>query len=989
MDKNASRAQPEAATTTTTGFRLPRVRLPKKKESQAPYYSLMRNAGTKFVRGDDAPNGATCQLKEYNGQLYQRDHDLLKRKHICVASSPVSPEDLRKFVEQQQAATQQAGDVEWIAQLGSLVVFDIDNPDEIESLANLERRMNGDEAAFSSKGSKKTAYGGCRMGRLKSTFVSANFCDDFHPIQKSSEHLTALAQALQENLPGCVKEDDTMTQKFVFKSKGHSKGESMVDVPLEGEIEDAQLVDGEYPHHHKDDIKANWILLSPDTFTLRLRAIHRIVGGQSLPVSTVSNGEITNKGLDISYSRRQRTIRLRWKEVMILVTMHFDEHGDSIIEIPVRFLIELSWLGRGDRSSNTEVANTTHELFSFANDARDVSSIAASLVHDKASVIHFDHRLLFCPFEKGGEQDAKSCPLSKCRFHHVRTMCMADILGKSCCNGACNYVHGFTQLWVALSGCVPPIEVTRLAVPQKLKDTFDERYQLLVRETYGKYLNYLFRLQNSTVEDMMTTTCSKTDVYVQASRDFRLTDEVAPLRLFCDNMTRRCKVANDVVAHCQVLNNCRVEKTNGNPRRAIVDTRCPNPDTQECAVALQLAVELCSKDRNSEKPRAATKRGAFSKVAEALKSIFRNHLCGENGHWIVRFNHCQSRMWLAVELNGETALHRSAEFMQAFQLLCDGDKHQRYSLEHVYKRREAFGKEWPRPSAHPDVTYVRYSSSSGVKILESRSHKMNAVHPDYAPQPTTAVVIPRETHSALMEAICGADPASEHVFEAFAGRSFTGQDLEAAARHMMVALKKPDEDINEAMDKLKRKVIGGMSFSEDMMPAGRAAEYAVWLYTSDYIYCALNKILRQPLDDSLFRCLNTFMGILLCGIADRTVNEQEATKKILFRGIGLNEDQLRQYTVGTTVMWTSLTSCTANEETARKFASASGPFLRPILLEIEVFRYADISDCSAHNNEKEILLPPLTRVRVVRVIEDRICLQQLVYRSGSTASGRE
>ena len=81
----------------------------------------------------------------------------------------------------------------------------------------------------------------------------------------------------------------------------------------------------------------------------------------------------------------------------------------------------------------------------------------------------------------------------------------------------------------------------------------------------------------------------------------------------------------------------------------------------------------------------------------------------------------------------------------------------------------------------------------------------------------------------------------------------------------------------------------------------------------------------------------------------------------LWRGIAA--DLFEQYKEGEIITWWSVSSCTADENVARNFMSQLGG--NASLITLKTTNAIDITPLSIYTNEKESLLAPGTRLKVI------------------------
>jgi len=130
---------------------------------------------------------------------------------------------------------------------------------------------------------------------------------------------------------------------------------------------------------------------------------------------------------------------------------------------------------------------------------------------------------------------------------------------------------------------------------------------------------------------------------------------------------------------------------------------------------------------------------------------------------------------------------------------------------------------------------------------------------------------------------------------------------------------------------------------------------AIMLYTSNAIYRDLNAVLRSE-DRSKIKKYFNYLRLLLEALA-----RLPQQKKTLWRGISV--DVYDQYTVGSTITWWGVSSCTADIKVAKNFMNGCGGKCSLITVESETA--ADISAITFFGNEKENLMAPGTQLKVL------------------------
>jgi len=129
---------------------------------------------------------------------------------------------------------------------------------------------------------------------------------------------------------------------------------------------------------------------------------------------------------------------------------------------------------------------------------------------------------------------------------------------------------------------------------------------------------------------------------------------------------------------------------------------------------------------------------------------------------------------------------------------------------------------------------------------------------------------------------------------------------------------------------------------------------SIVLYTGQSIYRDLNKALRE--DHGSVAKYMVYLRLLLEAMG--CMPQQQTT---LWRGIAA--DLYEQYEEGKEVVWWSISSCTSDEEIAREFMEQLGG--TATLITLQAKSALDIAPLSAYPKEKESLLAPGTKLRVL------------------------
>jgi predicted DNA-binding WGR domain protein len=130
---------------------------------------------------------------------------------------------------------------------------------------------------------------------------------------------------------------------------------------------------------------------------------------------------------------------------------------------------------------------------------------------------------------------------------------------------------------------------------------------------------------------------------------------------------------------------------------------------------------------------------------------------------------------------------------------------------------------------------------------------------------------------------------------------------------------------------------------------------SILLYTSNAIYRELNRVLREEDKKGIKRFL-AYLRLLLHSAGGLPVKPTQ-----LYRGVSV--DLSKQYTVGSTITWWGVSSCTSELQVAKNFAGSCAS--DSSLLTIDTKTACDISTISFYQNEKESLLMPGTQLKVI------------------------
>lgn len=130
---------------------------------------------------------------------------------------------------------------------------------------------------------------------------------------------------------------------------------------------------------------------------------------------------------------------------------------------------------------------------------------------------------------------------------------------------------------------------------------------------------------------------------------------------------------------------------------------------------------------------------------------------------------------------------------------------------------------------------------------------------------------------------------------------------------------------------------------------------ALMLYTSNAIYRQLNAALRSE-DRNKIKKYKPYLRLLF-----EALNRLPQQKRTLWRGIGV--DLFDQYTVGSTITWWGVSSCTSDMQVAKNFMKGCGTACS--FLTVNTKSAVDISNITFYGNEKESLLAPGTQLKVL------------------------
>mmetsp|Transcript_23511 Transcript_23511/g.36839 ORF Transcript_23511/g.36839 Transcript_23511/m.36839 type:complete len:696 (+) Transcript_23511:42-2129(+) len=162
-----------------------------------------------------------------------------------------------------------------------------------------------------------------------------------------------------------------------------------------------------------------------------------------------------------------------------------------------------------------------------------------------------------------------------------------------------------------------------------------------------------------------------------------------------------------------------------------------------------------------------------------------------------------------------------------------------------------------------------------------------------------------------------------------------------------------NKDIKMSNEKGKQHAVKQSGSPTKKMEAHLYA--AIMLYTSNAIYKELNKVLRSE-DRTQIKKYFGYLRLLLEALG--TLPQQSKT---IWRGVGV--DLYDDYKKGKEIIWWGASSCTADVNVAKNFMKGCGG--KCSLLTIQSKTAADISAITFFGNEKENLLAPGTKLKVL------------------------
>lgn len=137
---------------------------------------------------------------------------------------------------------------------------------------------------------------------------------------------------------------------------------------------------------------------------------------------------------------------------------------------------------------------------------------------------------------------------------------------------------------------------------------------------------------------------------------------------------------------------------------------------------------------------------------------------------------------------------------------------------------------------------------------------------------------------------------------------------------------------------------------------------AIYLYTGNLLYQRLNEDLRHR-DRRKARPYFAYLRVFTAAF-EKLVDEQKASMPgLVFRGCP--GDLKSQYAEGKTVVWWAVSSTTSDISVAKNFAGKGGT-----VFHINARRAVSIQHLSAVQDEKEYILSPGTRLRVMKVTQN-------------------
>jgi len=153
----------------------------------------------------------------------------------------------------------------------------------------------------------------------------------------------------------------------------------------------------------------------------------------------------------------------------------------------------------------------------------------------------------------------------------------------------------------------------------------------------------------------------------------------------------------------------------------------------------------------------------------------------------------------------------------------------------------------------------------------------------------------------------------------------------------------------------KAKIMAKKKAGKPKTPMSAELYASILMYTGNAIYKDLNLCLRNE-DRKKIKKYFMYLRMLLEACA---VLPQEETT--LWRGIGC--DLLDQYKEGETIVWWSVSSCTADKKVAQNFANSCGA--SSTFVTVETKTACNISAVSFYSSESESILLPGTQLEVL------------------------
>jgi hypothetical protein len=882
------------------------------------HMDMMASVGTAFVGSSE---GAEVQFVPYAGQLRLKKHATLSPSsllHLSPGHQDIG-RMLEQFAERSQSDEMFNSEYEWVAHIGSLIVFHLFP----------ENTRVGDVESGISKDKRDPT-------RVPFSFVDANFIDremfvdvasgqvdiavveDFMK-QLSSEivRLLGLPEATTPDAPDIV-----WTSRSNYELQG---GGPPVEVRNTGA--ETVLIFRELK-------QSVMILPSSETaMGIRLRAYRRHSSDGSVDVSTLTPSyQRTEGSLTIPYHcGPQSNVPL-----VICIQFIYNESDERDVSIPIPFQCRIEVRVKDSNNRSAELGSAAQ----WAAAALEVVRVTAKLndfPQRRAPVSHYDFRAVNCLHER---QESKATPRPLCRalhckLQHNRTYCSRDYSAGVTCtlpHNACNYIHGYSRLRILLA------VASKWDPSAFLTDNESDEYEFpKMKHTtlYGRMLptlryNYSMHLMN--VLNGFDKSAAKTMEHEVHAVKQEIADNLKRLRNFCAAL--RCAKSPRDIKKCL---------KDHQPWHAPIP---PNKHpVSPHLTSIEVLVQMLTSDpcvKGDAKPAADYLR-RIAGTGTALGDL----LClGDHRtsftHVIARYNERLAILSVTVVV-----------------VRLPGDSWRRTAERKVdeLRRNDVFSRFTWKPE-RPEHVNGNETDEMLHPVAEAQGDGIFRV----------------------LRAVEAADPLSRFAFRAAAEEPTFGglrNAVELLALHIEgldpTALYQ-EVGISPATLRPATSVEVGNTISMSV------SEAAVRCYTGPDVFNAFNQKLRdrQRLDDEVFERLQPFMGMLQRGLQSRAREQRSGT--ILYRGIRTTVGNLRQYFKGVSVVWNGVTSTSVSVSGAWRFTTLppdeaglappnpwSDQVTKQVIFAIRAVHVADIAQISAAPAEEERAFAPHTRFEVEQV----------------------